>query len=138
MKDLCGKKIKCKEMSDTTGIPYSTLNDIINGKTDPGQMRFSYAKKMADYLEITLDELYEELTGKDQIELHIDGGEILVRNKSYYLRCQAYAEKLIKLCKVNKTNTYFVRDLAQWKIEELKEEAEWKDVEQRLYTDAQG
>ncbi|WP_026523844.1 MULTISPECIES: helix-turn-helix domain-containing protein [unclassified Butyrivibrio] len=137
MKDFCGKKVNCKEMSVVTQIPYSTLNDIVNGKTDPGQMRFSYAKKIADYLGVSLDELYESLNGC-HVDLEIDGGEIIVRNKSYYLRCQAYADKLVRLCKVNKTNSYFVRDVAKWKIEELREEAEWENVKQRFYSDAQG
>ena len=137
MKDFCGKKVNCKEMSEVTQIPYSTLNDIVNGKTDPGQMRFSYAKKIADYLGVSLDELYESLVSVRKDELFIEGGEILVRNKNYYLRCEQYSKKLIRLCKVNKDNSYFIKTIAQWKIEELEEEEEWEDTVRRFEEDEQ-
>lgn len=123
MKEYCRKKhISISRLSELTGIPYSTLNDIVNGKTDMDNVRYGYVKSIAKALNISLDELEGLMGGYRAINCDY---MITVRNKSYYLEFEG---RKTYLCKVNELNSYYIDELARWQYDMQKQEkmlSEW-------------
>ncbi len=121
------KNFDIKSLSQKAGIPYSTLNDFVNGKTSIYKMQFGYVKKIAELLEISVEEL-EEAAHDEQI--HSDYGDIIIKNKSYYLKSDQ-TEEPVYLCKVNQFNKDYVQTLAEWEYEYQKQneaEKKWKNT----------
>lgn len=52
------KNITIKEISNKANIPYSTLREMISGKSSFERCSISNFKKIADYFNISMDELY--------------------------------------------------------------------------------
>ena len=125
------RHISIRSLSVETGIPYSTLNDLCNGKTDVDRTSFGVIKTICGALQMTLDE-FVALTDRDETFPQPDhGGRIIVRNKCYYLDTNDGAEPE-RLCKVTPLNTRFVIDMAERRIlgQERKErvEALWNTI----------
>lgn len=55
------KNLTMYECSKRSGIPYSTLADIINGKTAVEKASFETAHKLASVLNISMDELFSKM-----------------------------------------------------------------------------
>ena len=67
LKDILSeKKISLYQFSKETGIPYSTLSDIVNGKTNIDTCTISTMKKIADGLVMSVDDLYKTLSRDNQ------------------------------------------------------------------------
>ncbi len=124
-KYLKEKNISVKDLSNTTGIPYSTLNDIVNGKTEIGRVRFEYVKKLAAALDMSLDD-FDEMFSKKDIIAGVPGIRILVRNKNYYYVCEE-KEEPIYLCKVNELNTRYLDFIVKSRYEDLLAETDFTD-----------
>lgn len=56
---LLSHNISSYKLSKDTGIPYTTINDLINEKTCIGNLSLKYAIKISDYLDIDVRELYQ-------------------------------------------------------------------------------
>ena len=54
------KKISIYKMAKDTDIPYSTLRDVLSGKTDIKNVSFEIGMKIAEYLQLNPQELLEE------------------------------------------------------------------------------
>lgn len=54
------RHISVREMSSITSIPYSTLNDIVNGKVNMEECQYKTLKKIAVFLKINIDDLVYE------------------------------------------------------------------------------
>ena len=54
------KDISIREMSTVTSIPYSTLNDIVNGKVNLEECQYKTLKKIAVFLKVNIDDLVYE------------------------------------------------------------------------------
>ena len=119
-KYLTDNNISVKELSQKTRIPYSTLNDIVNGKTDINRVRYGYIKTLAKALELSLEEFDELFTRKESVKEDYRF-TINVKNKSYYLVCEN-APKPIYLCKVNELNSFYIDTIAKWKYDEIQRE----------------
>ena len=52
--------ISVREMSLITAIPYSTLNDIVNGKVNLEECQYKTLKKIANFLKISIEDLVYE------------------------------------------------------------------------------
>lgn len=100
--------------------PYSTINDIVNGKKCLDECKFGLVKKIASYLDMTLDELeevgntsYTIISSRLQTK-----GALYVRSKKYCLQF-SYLDKFydIELCKVNENTTYYIKEIAQYELE---------------------
>ena len=121
------KKFDIKSLSAKAGIPYSTLNDFVNGKTSIYKMQFGYVKKLSELLGVTIEEL-EKSVNEEQI--HSEYGDIIIKNKSYYLKYEQQREP-IYLCKVNQFNKDYVQTLAEWEYAYQKQseaEEKWKNT----------
>ncbi len=110
------KQYDIKSLSIKTGIPYSTLNDFVNGKTSVYKMQYGYVKKISDILGISVDKLVK-LSDSENISTYF--GKIIVKNKSYYLNLTG-TDNLLYLCKVNSFNKDYVKTLAEWEYEYIK------------------
>ena len=125
------RKITIKSVSDACGIPYSTANDIINGRISLEKTSYGSVKKIAEFLSVSLEEL-EELASDRKWKRLYHPWDIIVKNKCYYLKDVSgrYGEE--KLCKVNPLNTVFVESMAQRRIleAERKERLEviWRQI----------
>lgn len=119
---LYRKELSVYKLSKISGIPYSTLNDIVNYKVDIANIRAGIVFKLAGILGLTMDELYG-LCSK-QITVYSEGyavnGSVNIKNKQYILEFQ-YHNKAFKeeLCPVKKEATLFIDSIAKWKMEEM-------------------
>ncbi|OPZ32727.1 MAG: hypothetical protein BWY98_01304 [Tenericutes bacterium ADurb.BinA155] len=52
-------------LSKESGIPLTTVNDLLTRKTDPFKMSLETAHRLADALKISLDELFHEIDEAD-------------------------------------------------------------------------
>ena len=119
------RKIKIKDIQRATDIPYTTLNDIANGRVDIMNVRLRYVTDIARFLGITIDGLVQECAPawKD------DTSDIYISDGKYYLDRGEWSDSPIYLCKVNKQNEKWVRHMADFRKSEAKLEKEkekWK------------
>ena len=118
-KYLKDNKLKISEISRTSGLPYTTVNDLINGRTSIRKTSVDTALRLADALGISIDSLIM-LSSPPRIEAGKWTGKIKSSGKKYYLDFtdgDVSGEKY--LCKANKTNSEFITTIATWKLEEI-------------------
>lgn len=114
------KNISIYKLAMDIQEPYSTINDIVNGKKCLDECKFGLVKKIAVYLNLSLDELTEVGNTTYTIisqQLHTKG-ILYVRSKRYCLEF-SYLDKVydIELCKVNENTTYFIKEIAKYELE---------------------
>jgi transcriptional regulator with XRE-family HTH domain len=114
---IASKNLTIKELSNKTGIPYSTLNDIVNGKTDIGNIRFKFVKLISKELGLSLDEFNRLFCDKEESEY--DFGTVYTRNKKYYMKCDLRPEP-VYLCKNNLINSKYIGEIASWEYNAIK------------------
>lgn len=127
------KHLRISEISRSSNIPYTTVNEIINGKIDIDRVQVGTALKIAAACGLEFNELYAMC--KDTSTLpKIEDGLIRIKNKSYYLAYDIgeYSGEMY-LCKVNDTNTRYIKDMAEWSVNDIKQnikqQAEYAEVE---------
>lgn len=100
--------------------PYSTMNDIVNGKKSIDECKFGLVKKIASYLNLSLDELSELGNTSCTIisERLNTKGVLYVKSKKYCLEF-SYLDKIydIELCRVNENSTWFIKEIAKYELE---------------------
>ena len=108
-------------VSKETGIPYSTLNDLANGKVQIDQCRVGLLRSLAQTLGLSLEETCGVCTGTERTvptSYHVDI-RVFVRNKSYVSEFDYEGEPvLMELCKVNEDTRFYIEDIAAWRAEE--------------------
>lgn len=120
-------------LAKKSGVPYSTLNDLCNGKVEIDNCKAGIVKKLADALEITMDAIYE-LAQPDKRIVHIaeynKDAEIKVRNKRYKAAFEYNGEEVeLDVCKVNENNSIYVDSFTEWSVEGYMED---RFLEQKL------
>lgn len=108
-------------LAKSSGVPYSTLNDLCNGKVVIGNCKAGIVKKLADTLGITMDALYELAEPEKRI-VHVaeynKDAEIKVRNKRYKAAFEYNGEQIeLDVCKVSENNTVYVDSFTEWSVE---------------------
>lgn len=121
LKDYLHEKgISVYSASKGTGIPYSTVNDLVNGKVEITNCKVSLLKRLSEYLAMTMDDLYS-ICSEEDLSLKNSYGcdyKINVRNKSYYVEFMYDSKPVeIELCKVNRDTTYYIDEIAEWRSE---------------------
>lgn len=128
---LYRKEMSLYKLSEISGIPYSTLNDIVNHKVDIANIRAGIVFKLAEILGLSMDELYELCTRQITVysEEYSVNGSINVRNKQYILEFK-YHNKVFKeeLCPVKKEATMFIESIAKWQMEKLIQKQEMEEI----------
>lgn len=66
-----GKNMTIYECSKRSGIPYSTLSDLLHGKTPAERATFRTAYYLAATLGITMEELYEQMHVPERISFEL-------------------------------------------------------------------
>ena len=116
------KRLSVYKLAKISGIPYSTLNDIVNHKVDIANIRAGIVFRLADSLNMSMDELYELCT--KQITVYLEEfsaqGIVNIKNKKYVLEFCYHDQLFIQeLCPVKKEATMFIVSIAQWEMEKL-------------------
>ena len=114
---LKNNKISVRKISESTGIPYSTLNDILNAKTDIDNATLKTVLKIAEHLNINVEELRQMC--KDMIPA-VDGGKIVIVNKKYYV--QHSDGEIEYITKANPLNLKHLKFFAECLIKEKQRE----------------
>ena len=115
-------KLKVSDIARTTFLPYSTVNEIINGKTDIDRVQIGTGLKIADACNLSFEEFYC-MCKQSNNPPRIQNGEIVIKNKAYYLVYHLNdSDGELYLCKVNNTNTRYVKEMAEWSIESIRKE----------------
>ena len=100
------------------GIPYSTVNDLVNGKVDITNCKVSLLKRLSEQLGMSMDAMYSICSGEERRLENRYGYNytINVKNKSYYVEFMYDSKPVeIELCKVNRNTTYYIDEIAEWR-----------------------
>ena len=108
-------------LSKESGVAYSTLNDLANGKVDINQCKVSLLRAVSLALDLTLDEVIS-VCSSEEIAMHTPQGidvKISVKNKSYHAQF-VYDEEMVdlELCKVREDSSFYIDEIASWRAEE--------------------
>lgn len=112
--------ISIYSISGISGISYSTLNDIANGKVEIANVKAGILYALSKAMDISMEQLYE-LCRDDIIvssERYKINGCVSRKNKKYYL-CFEYNHKKheYELCSVKKESSLFIESIALWEME---------------------
>jgi len=125
------EKISIYSLSKETKIPYSTLNDLCNGKVEIDNCKVSLLIKLSETLGIDIKELYKICKNDNKIKVkqYNATGKIVVKNKKYYLE-YLNDDKVVDeyLFKVNNTNRKYVKEAAEWVFEDILVDKEMEDL----------
>jgi transcriptional regulator with XRE-family HTH domain len=75
------KGVSSYQLSKDTGIPYATLNDLINEKRDFHKVTAETLYRLATYFELTMDELYAGKLRKRIFYLYNEERQIFLQTK---------------------------------------------------------
>ena len=119
-------------LSRESGVAYSTLNDLVNGKVEIDQCKVSLLRSLSAALGLTLEDVIDICCPEDlamQTSQGIDV-KVSVRNKTYHAQFVYNEEKIdIELCKVREESTFYIDEIAAWRTEEYirsRHMAEWE------------
>ena len=133
LKDYLKKEnITIYELSKKTGIAYSTLSDLCNGKVDIDNCKVSIIKKLSEYFNISMNNIYNICLKKDN-EFIVDSLKKNVctysKNKNYYVKFKYKNKDVdIRLCKVNKNNTDYLKEIASWIVDDYVSEKRLEEI----------
>lgn len=114
--------LKVSVISRTSGVPYTTVSEIINGKIDIDRVQIGTGMKIAEVCNLSFDEFYN-MCKRSSVLPEIKEGHIRRKNKSYYLQYDfPDANGEVYLCKVNEDNTRYIKDMAEWELNDIKAE----------------
>ena len=115
----CGKSIY--SLSGQSNVPYSTLNDLVNGKVAIEQCNAGIVFRIAEALGISMDELYE-MCSTERMCVSTSYGveaEVFVKSKAYYIEFEYEDLPVeIRLCRINEDTQNYVAEIARWRAEE--------------------
>lgn len=121
-KYLKENKISIRSLSMQTGIPYSTLNDIVNGKTELDRVAFGYVRKLKEALGLTFED-FTRLCERRELS-DSDSYSVIIRNKAYYLHDESGDKYIFK---VNPLNTEYLDFAVKCIVREEKERREMEE-----------
>ena len=116
-------------LAEESGVAYSTVNDLANGRIEIQNCRAGILKDLARALSVSMDELYELCSNEIEFPLEsmATSARIRVKNKKYYVEFSDEGQCVtLEICGVNSDASYFIRSLARWKVEEYVAGKEWE------------
>lgn len=131
-------KISMYQLSQKSGVPYSTLNDLVNHKCPAANLKCGQLHDLAAALGITMDELYR-LCCSHSCTVYSDqyriSGTVTVKHKCYYLTFEKdgilYEDTILP---VKREATLFIHELAKWKLEERLSEIAMEEAYESIHT----
>lgn len=135
-KYLQKQKISIYSLSKSSNIPYSTLNDLVNGKVDINNCKVSILVKLSKALNLNLDSIYKLCVYEDN-EVYSSTykvtGTIFTKNKYYYVRFTYDNENIeLKVCSTRKENKDYLKTIVLWTFEEYIENREMDKIAKSL------
>ncbi len=125
------KGISIYQISKTCGIPYSTLNDMVNQKVDIKNIRAGIVYELARMLRISMDEVYQLCSNEIVVysDRYSTEGRVFIKNKTYTLEFQ-YHNRVYKkeLYPVKREATMFIESIAMWEMEERISDWEMEEI----------
>lgn len=129
---LINNNVSIYSLSKSTQIAYSTLNDICNGKVDIDNCKVSIIKKLSEFFNTTMDEMYKICFNDDNsvyIKRYGIYANIITKNKKYYVSFNYDNNNVVlKVCNVNKNNTDYIKTMAEWVSEDYITEKEMERI----------
>ena len=116
-------------LAEKSNVPYSTVNDLANGRIDIRNCRAGALKQLADALSLTMDALYDLCSSDITIcPASCDSPvRIRIRGKKYYAEFSDHGQPVsLEVCPVRQDTAYFIRSLAEWAVEDYFENQEWE------------
>ena len=119
-------KLTISSISKQSGVPFTTVSELVNGKTDIDKVQVGTCIKLSQTLGLSFDDFYALCKKALDIPV-LSEGKIFVKNKAYYLSYSIDSTNQgIYLCKVNTVNTHFLKDLAEWTIMDIQKDMQEK------------
>ena len=133
LKDYLKKhNLSLYSLSKLSGIPYSTLNDLSNGKVNIDNCKVSVLKGIASVLGVSLVEAYDICSANQAPFKTSDGMDtfVSVRNKNFFCEFEYNQQSVeIELCKVNEDTKFYIEEIAKWRTEEYIRTRRMKEFE---------
>ena len=128
LKDYLNEKgVSIYSLAKKSKAPYSTVNDLANGRVDADSCRFGLMRSLASALGISTDRLYRvcKETISTRSECYDCDISISVSDKTYFAGFGHGGKNYtVKVCPVNLINTAMIKGLAQLTVEDCIEEME--------------
>jgi len=119
-------------LSKESGVAYSTLNDLANGKVDINQCKVSLVRSLSQALGLSLEEIIR-ICSSEEIDMKTSQGidvKVSVRNKTFRAEFVYEEETIdIELCKVREESAFYIDEIARWRAEDYirnRRIAEWE------------
>ena len=97
---LKDKDMTIYECSKKSGIPYSTLSDLLHGKTQMERASFRYAFYLAKTLGLTMEELYEQIHVPERVSIETFKNQ--VRHDLKEIGDMQFVEKTVRTDIINR------------------------------------
>ena len=111
--------ISVYRLSKDSGVPYTTLNELVNGKVSVENVSAGLLRNVSRTLSLSMDELYDLCLTFNAVEIpDIGKVDIAVRSKTFALYF-TYNDLPVELelCKVTEASKFFLNDLVRWRVE---------------------
>ena len=118
---LSANELSIYALSKQSGVPYSTLNDLANGKVTADNCKVRAIRRLAEALGLTMEEVCAMCEGETRCVLTESGvaADITVRGKSFYVTFTHEGRRVEeRLCRVDRNSRQYVEEMAAWRIEE--------------------
>lgn len=116
------KKISIYKLAKDSRVPYSTLNDMVNHKIVVDNYKFGAARKLADALNLSLDEFYK-ICRDDNITKVVVGdieGTLSISGRKYQLDFELDGQTIHEdICKVTQDNDLYASVYAEWTMNNI-------------------
>lgn len=122
--------ISIYSLAKTSGIPYSTLNDLANGKVSIDNCKVGLLHALSEALGLTMDEMYSLAQEKARTYLNAYDVPVAltVRGKTYYALFEYQGDPVeLEMCKVNDDTTYYIEEILKWSTERYIRERRMND-----------
>lgn len=128
LKEYCAANhISIRKLSQQCVIPYSTLSDLVHGKTDSSRVSFGVVCALSDALRLSLDDMRTMLAAPSaQQPGAASPYRVVVRNKRYYVEIDGVGREY--LCKVMPLATRYVTEMAAWYYRDYMKQKEMKEM----------
>ncbi len=106
---LKSRQLNILRVSELSGIPYTTLGDIVRGRTDVDNVSVKVLVKLSEVLGMSMEDVYGLLKDAAPTPELDEGYSLLVKNGKYYITKdgrQSY------LCDNTREYAYYIRDIA--------------------------
>lgn len=118
---LIKKDITVYKLCKISGVPYSTLNDLVNFKLPVENIRAGQLKSIANALDVGLEELYDLCLYRKSVfsKKYNVTANAIIKHKSYYIVFDRNGKQYCyEVIPAKKEATTYIEELAVWKLNE--------------------